>query len=239
MSFLVVAGTDTGVGKTVVTAALAALVRSRGAKVAVVKPAQTGLRRNEPGDLDEVRRLARVDDVHELVRLPDPLAPATAARRVGAQLPTVGKMARQIAELGDRDFVLVEGSGGLLVHLDHSGGTLADLASELGAPVLVVARAGLGTLNHVALTCEALRARGLSCAGIVIGAWPGEPDLASRCNRDDLAEYAGAPVLGVMPEDASVLDPVSFLAAAQGGLAGAAVLYDRPGHPGFPKEVLA
>ena len=72
------------------------------------------------------------------------------------------------------------------------GGTLADVAALLDAPVLVVARAGLGTLNHTALTCEALRARGLDCAGVVIGAWPREPDLAARCNLDDLPPYAAS-----------------------------------------------
>lgn len=239
MSFLAVTGTDTEVGKTVVTAALAGLARAGGVQVAVVKPVQTGVRRDELGDLDEVHRLTGVNDLHELVRLPDPLAPASAARRVGAKLPTVGEMSRQIAELGDRELVLVEGSGGLLVHLDDRGGTLADLAFELTAPLLVVARAGLGTLNHVALTCEAIRARGLSCAGIVVGAWPAKPDLAAFCNRDDLSEYARAPVLGAMPEAASALDPASFLTAAQAGLAGATFLFNRPAQAGLAQEILS
>ncbi len=65
--------------------------------------------------------------------------------------------------------------------------------------MLVVARAGLGTLNETALTCEALRARGLACAGVVIGAWPADPDLAARCNLEDLEAYAGAPLVGRLP----------------------------------------
>ena len=98
----------------------------------------------------------------------------------------------------DDELVLIEGAGGLLVHLDDDGGTIADVAQLLDAPLIVVARAGLGTLNHTALTFEAMRARGLRCAGIVIGSWPNDPDLAAECNLEDLAEIA--PVLGRIPE---------------------------------------
>jgi dethiobiotin synthetase len=214
---LVVAGTDTGVGKTVVTAALAALAHASGERVAVVKAVQTGVAPGEPGDVDEVRRLAAIEDVHELVRLFEPLAPATAARRGGGALLSVGEIAAAVERrAAGRDLVLVEGAGGLLVHLDGAGRTIADVAALLRAPVLVVARAGLGTLNHTALTCEALRAREVPCAGVVVGAWPQQPDLAARCNLEDLAVYAGAPVLGRLPENAGRLAPVPFLAAAHG-----------------------
>jgi dethiobiotin synthetase len=84
VSVLVVTGTGTGVGKTVVTAAVAALAAARGSRVAVVKPAQTGVDADEPGDLAEVRRLAGVTDLHELARYPDPLSPAAAARHMQA-----------------------------------------------------------------------------------------------------------------------------------------------------------
>jgi dethiobiotin synthase len=198
------------VGKTVVTAALAALVARRGLRVAVVKPAQTGVAPDEPGDAEEVRRLTGIEDVHELARYPDPLAPATAARRAGLTPPSVGEIADRIATLGNRDLVIVEGAGGLLVHLDGAGGTLADVAGLLGAPVVVVARAGLGTLNHTALTCGALRAAGLVCQGVVVGAWPAEPDLAAQTNLDDLGPYAGAPVLGRLPDGAAALSAAAF-----------------------------
>lgn len=218
MSVLVISGTDTGVGKTIVTAALAARARAEGRRVAVVKPVQTGVEPHEAGDLDEVRRLSGVEDVHELARFREPLAPATAAQREGLEPPTVAELAATIGELLDRDLVLVEGAGGLLVHLDAHGGTLADLASELDAAVVIVARAGLGTLNHTALTCEALRARGLRCAGVVIGAWPADPDLAASCNLEDLPRYAGAPITGRLPDHAAGLARDAFLAAAQNGL---------------------
>jgi len=110
--------------------------------------------------------------------------------------------------------VLVEGAGGLLVRLDAEGGTVADVAAELGAPVLLVVRAGLGTLSATALAAEALRARALACAGVVIGAWPAEPDLAARCNLGDLPAYAGVPVTGRLPEGAGALGRRAFLAMA-------------------------
>jgi dethiobiotin synthetase len=100
--------------------------------------------------------------------------------------------------------------GGLLVRFDDDGATLADVAAELAAPVLVVAPAGLGTLNMTALTAEALRARGLEQLGVVVGSWPGEPDLAARCNLADLPDAAGAPLLGVVPAGAGALAPVEF-----------------------------
>ena len=220
MNVVVVTGTDTGVGKTVVTAALAALARARGDHVAVVKPVQTGARPGEPGDLEDVRRLSGADDLHELARFPEPLAPATASRRAGVKTPSVEQMARAIAELSDRDLVLVEGAGGLLVHLDGHGGTLADLAALLGTPIVVVTRAGLGTLNAAALTCEALSARGVACAGVIVGAWPAEPGLAEQCNLEDLPRYAGAPLLGRLRAGAGQLSPGEFLLAAEADLAG-------------------
>jgi dethiobiotin synthetase len=216
---LCVAGTDTGVGKTVVTAAVAALVRERGHAVAVVKPVQTGVAPGEPGDLAAVERLAGVTDLHEFARYPEPLAPATAARRAGEPGPSTTHIVDRVQRLtADRDLVLVEGAGGLLVRLNAENGTLADVAARLDAPVLVVARAGLGTLNAVALTTEALASRGVACAGIIIGAWPADPDLAERCNLEDLPAYAGAPLLGRLPDGAGSLDPEAFLALARASI---------------------
>lgn len=218
MRQLVVAGTDTGVGKTIVTAAVAALANASGRRVAVVKPVQTGVAPDEPGDLHEVWRLSGVEDLHELARFADPLAPATAARRANRETPSVQQLAEAIGRLAARDLVLIEGAGGLLVHLDLEGGTLADLAAALRAPTIVVARAGLGTLNASALTCEALRARGVDCLGVVIGAWPADPDLAAACNLDDLPAYTGCPVLGRLPDGAGGLGRAEFLEAARAGL---------------------
>ncbi|MDJ1138090.1 dethiobiotin synthase [Streptomyces iconiensis] len=209
---LVVSGTGTDVGKTVTTAAVAACALSAGRSVAVLKPAQTGVGAGEPGDVAEVLRLAG-DGVTgvELARYPEPLAPETAARRAG--MPYVS--ARDVAEAAEKlaashDLVLVEGAGGLLVRFDAAGATLADAARLLRAPTLVVSAAGLGTLNSTALTVEALGARGLACAGVVVGSVPREPDLAVRCNLDDLAVCAGVPLCGVLPAGAGAVAPVEF-----------------------------
>ncbi|MGA4843378.1 dethiobiotin synthase [Streptomyces sp. G45] len=220
MSVLVVSGTGTEIGKTVTTAAVAAVALAAGRSVAVLKPAQTGVAPGEPGDVDEVVRLAgdRVTAV-ELARYPEPLAPSTAARRAGLPAVSPAEVAETAQKLAaSHDLVLVEGAGGLLVRFDEAGSTLADAARLLEAPVLVVAAAGLGTLNATALTGEALRARGLRQLGVVIGRWPAVPDLASRCNALEFAEVAGAPLLGAVPDGAGVLGGGEFRARAGGWL---------------------
>lgn len=214
--FLVVSGTGTAVGKTVVTAALAAVAVAAGDRVAVLKPAQTGVTADEPGDVDDVARLVPGVTTRELARYPDPLAPATAARRSGMRPVTpqaAAVTARTLAQ--QHDLVLVEGAGGLLVRFDDDGGTVADLARLLDAPVVVVVAAGLGTLNHTALTVEALHARELRCAGLVVGAWPAEPDLAQRCNLDDLPAITRVPVRGLLPEQLGRVSPDRFAAVAR------------------------
>jgi dethiobiotin synthetase len=216
MTLTIVSGTGTGVGKTIVTAALATLAAARGERVAVVKPVQTGIADGEEPDLDVVRRLSGVTDLHELARFPDPLSPEAAARTAGLPPLDMSYAATYIAALaGDRDQVIVEGAGGLLVRYDPSGSTITDLAARLGAPVLVVTAAGLGTLNHTALTLEALAARGLKCAGVVIGSWPAAPGLAERSNLVDLA----AVLTGSMPEGAGQLDKAAFAAVAASAVA--------------------
>ncbi|HVT65910.1 MAG TPA: dethiobiotin synthase [Mycobacteriales bacterium] len=219
MRRLVITGTGTEIGKTIVTAAVAALAHAAGERVAVVKAAQTGIEPGMESDMEVVERLSGVGDVHELIRFPAPLAPASAARLAGLPTPRVTELAHRVKLLDDRDLVLVEGAGGLLVRFDDEGGTIADLAAAINAAVVVVAPAGLGTLNATALTCEELRRRSLTCAGVVVGAWPTEPDLAARTNLEDLPDYAGAPLLGVLPTDLGTADRQAFLDAARAGLA--------------------
>ncbi|MFE1024991.1 dethiobiotin synthase [Streptomyces sp. NPDC058818] len=220
MPVLVITGTGTEIGKTVVTAAVAAAALAGGRSVAVLKAAQTGVRPDEPGDAQEVARLAGAVTAAEVARYPEPLAPGTAARRAG-RAPV---HPQEVAEAADKlatehDLVLVEGAGGLLVRFDATGGTLADVAGLLGAPVLLVASAGLGTLNTTELTARELRSRGLELPGVVIGSWPGAPDLASRCNLADLPVVAGAPLLGALPAGAGSLPPTVFRPTAPHWLA--------------------
>ncbi len=200
MTVLLVTGTDTGVGKTIVTAAVAAAAGAAGLRVAVVKPAQTGVGAGEESDVDTVRRLAAPDTAVTLSEYPDPLAPLAAARVSGRPAPVLPSVVRAVSELAEtHDLVLVEGAGGLLVPLGH-GWTAADLAVALRAPAVVVVRAGLGTLNHTALTLEALARRDIT-ARVAIGSWPAMPELVHRANLDDLP----GELAGVVPEDAGRL----------------------------------
>lgn len=221
MSVLFITGTGTEIGKTVTTAAIAAAELAAGRSVAVLKPAQTGVAADEPGDVAEVARLAGSGvTTAELARYPEPLAPATAARRAGLPPVRPYEIAEAAGKLAaEHDVVLVEGAGGLLVRFDETGATLADAAKALGAPMLMVAQAGLGTLNATALTALALRTAGIETPGVVIGSWPAEPDLASRCNVEDLPEAAGAPLLGIVPAGSGALPPARFQAQAPGWLA--------------------
>lgn len=213
--FVVVTGTSTGVGKTVATAALAATTP----RAVVVKPVQTG---GADGDSDarEVERLTGVP-TQEWTVLPEPLAPDTAARRAGVEIPTVATYAERLRAV-EAETVVVEGAGGLLVRLDAEGGTLLDLAallSDSGADVevVVVVAAGLGTLNHTELTVNALRDHGLTVRGLVVGSWPDSPGLAEHCNLEDLTRVA--PLLAVLPSGAGALDRDAFVAAAPGWFA--------------------
>ena len=216
---LIVSGTSTEVGKTVVTAAIAALAASHGHRVAVVKPAQTGEPPGPTGDLAVIRRLSGVTGTHELARFPAPLSPEAAARAAGQPPLDLAAAAVVIKQLRiEADLVLIEGAGGLLVRYDPAGRTIADLAVMLDAPVLVVTTPGLGTLNHTALTLEALSTRRLASAGVVIGAWPAEPGLAERANLTDLAVIAGQPLAGAIAAGAGQLSRADFLAAARAGL---------------------
>jgi dethiobiotin synthetase len=219
MAALVVTGTGTGVGKTVVTAAVAALARHRGGQVTAVKAAQTGVHAGEAGDLDEIARLAGLTDLREYARYPDPLSPAAAARRSGLPAIDLSHVAAHIIERSEAGgLVLVEGAGGLLVHYDEYGATIADLATMIDAAVLVVTEATLGTLNATALTLEALASRGIPLAGVVIGSWPEWPDLACRSNIADLERLGGGPLAGALPAGAGAAGAGAFLALARDAL---------------------
>ncbi|MFN8194670.1 MAG: dethiobiotin synthase [Nocardioidaceae bacterium] len=214
----VVTGTDTEIGKTIATAALA-VVRGAAGTVTVVKPVQTGVGRHDGGDAAEVHRLTGAS-TQEFTALEDALAPDTAALVRGRHIPPVAEYADRIRVLADfHDHVLVEGAGGLLVRLDNQGGTVLDLAEACAAEVVVVTSPRLGTLNHTELTVNALRARGIEPAGLVIGAWPHRPGLVEECNADDLPRLTGLPVLATIPEGAGGLTREEFRERAPGWFA--------------------
>jgi dethiobiotin synthetase len=215
---VLVTGTDTDVGKTVVTAAIAAAALAAGLRVAVVKPGQTGTSLGGPTDIDLVNRLAGPHTTRTLASYPDALAPLAAARF--AELPPLElyEVVDAIrAEAGNHDLVLVEGAGGLLVPMGvrPSGDpwTFADLAVTLAVPTIVVTRAGLGTLNHTALTLEALERRAVP-VGVILGAWPAEPELVHWANLSELVPH----LVGALPDGAGAMDPGVFRRSAPGWL---------------------
>jgi dethiobiotin synthetase len=197
MDGVLVTGTDTGVGKTLVAAALA---KSRPG-VTYVKPAQTGLAADTP-DVEVVRAIAGCP-VRQGRGFDEALAPAVAASRAKVAL----RRADLLAPFHGLDLVVGEGAGGLLVELGTDGTTLADLAVDLDLPLVVVVRPGLGTLNHTRLTLEAAWARGITVLGLVVNGYPAAPDLATTTN---LAVLEGmAPLLAVVP---CLADPTDITA---------------------------
>jgi dethiobiotin synthetase len=200
VTVLVVTGTDTGVGKTVATAALACHARLAGLDVAVCKPVQTGAADGDD-DLAEVERLSGVSELVSGWRYPEPLAPVAAAVRAGMALPTRTELVSLVRAMdAPGRLTMVEGAGGLLVELGADGVTLRDLAVDLGAAVLVVVAPGLGTLNHTTLTVESLATQNVRCAGVVVGSWPTDPGTAEASNREALDRIAS--VRAVLPAGA-------------------------------------
>lgn len=201
-----VMGTDTGVGKTVVTAAIALAARGQGRTVAPLKPAQTGDDGAITGDAEFVASVLGLDEPYENLcpyRLRAPLAPAVAAQLEGVRLDP-GAVVRAHAALSARyDLVLVEAAGGALVPFSD-GVDMAALAGMLGLAVVVVIRPGLGTLNHTLLTLEALHRRGLTVLGTVISGYPAEPGLDAVTNPQVLARISPVPLLGVIPHDPAI-----------------------------------
>jgi len=211
MGFAVfVTGTDTEVGKTVVAAGLAMAFSRRGIDVGVMKPAVTGCRTRKgkriSEDVDYLVRASDSKDDPELVcpcMLRDPLAPETAARREGVRID-IRKIFRAFKRLREKhEALVVEGAGGLFVPIKRKY-FMIDMIAALGSPIVLVARPGLGTINHTLLSCEAARARDIGIAGVVINDYPRKPSLAERTNPEAIRRYAGAPLLGVLPRISGV-----------------------------------
>jgi len=213
-----VTGTDTGVGKTVLTAAIVASLRARGVAVRPLKPLITGL--DEPPDPDwppDHILLARAAGVPSeavaLFSFGPPVSPHLAAALAGRAVdPRALREAVTRAAAG-AEVSVIEGVGGLLVPL-ADGYDVRALARELGLPVLIAARPGLGTINHTLLTLEAARAAELRVAGVVMTPWPPEPGALERSNRDTVARL-GAVTVSVLPPIARA-DPGLLADAARG-----------------------
>jgi len=197
-----VAATDTGVGKTVVTAAMALALRERGQSVGVFKPVQSGFDRDDPdGDTMLLRRWLELDVMPESLNVAAysrPLAPLVAARFAGEEI-RLGPIVERSQQLSKQyDAVLVEGAGGLLVPVGETW-TIADLAVALDYPLIIVARAALGTVNHTLLTVRVARSLGLRVAGVVLNASSEGGDASNASNHDLIAEFGDVDVLGPLP----------------------------------------
>lgn len=193
---LIVYGTDTGVGKTVVTAALAAAAGVAGHAVRVLKPAQTGAASDD--DAATVDALAGVGVARTGWRLQAPLAPAVAARLEGRALEPRQLMAWVRRESLRSGLTLVETAGGVAVELVE-GFDMAALGARLRYPGLVVCRPGLGTLNHTVLSVEHLRAAQAPIAGLVVSGMPAEPGPAESTNLAELSRLTRLPLIAVLP----------------------------------------
>jgi dethiobiotin synthetase len=196
-----VTGTDTGVGKTVVACALARALRRRGVDVGAMKPIETGVSEAGPLDAIALREAAGGTDALDDVcpqRFRLPAAPTVAAAAEGRTVD-LGAVDAAFARLAARhELLVVEGAGGLLAPA-ADGASMADLAARLRLPLLVVARASLGTVNHTRLTLESARLRGLEVAGLVVSYATGPLSDADAANLGALREAPGAPLVGEIP----------------------------------------
>ena len=193
-----VTGTDTGAGKTVLTAALCAAMRASGVPVAAFKPVATGITAAPEGDWPHDHELlahvtgARPADVCSRTFEPA-VSPHLAAQLAGTAIDLGELLAAARAAAARADVLVVEGVGGLLapLTLEHS---VRDFAVMLGLPVVVAARPGLGTISHALLTLEAARAASLDVRAVVLTPWPREPEVIHRSNRETIAQLGGVEV---------------------------------------------
>jgi dethiobiotin synthetase len=219
MNGLFFTATDTGVGKTIVAAAVARVLRGQGRDCRVCKPVATGASQINGRWLSEdtIRLGEGAGQTGEWEQITpwtfaEPVAPPVAARLAGVVLTLNALVAAVRNRYQPGSVVLVEGVGGLLCPLTERE-TIADLAVALGLPLIVVTRRSLGTLNHTLLTLEAARTRGLSVAGIVVNETAPATTVADRTNVEELARRTSIPILAVVPyQDKSPVDVSPALA---------------------------
>ncbi|HET7418287.1 MAG TPA: dethiobiotin synthase [Solirubrobacterales bacterium] len=192
-----VTGTGTEVGKTVVAAVIARTLAAEGRRVAVFKPAVTGL--EEEGETDHalLRRASGSQQSDEEIapyRYDPPASPHLAAALAGEEIRPERLREAALAVAASAEAIVCEGVGGLLVPLSPDY-LVRDLAADLGYPLVIVAAPGLGTINHTMLTVEAARSAGLEVAAIVLNPWPEQPTEIEASNRETIADLSGLPVL--------------------------------------------
>ncbi|MDP2991919.1 MAG: dethiobiotin synthase [Deltaproteobacteria bacterium] len=203
-----ITGTDTGVGKTVITALLALLYQEAGVKVGLEKPVITGVKAGEDaalaGDLAFLQKALSTGErpVYSYAFTPA-VSPHLAAALAGIFIDPARIEADHVRLSSRCDAVLVEGAGGLLVPLNDNC-LMADLAARLKLPLLIVSRPSIGTINHTLLTVSCAQARGLEVVGVVINNYPARPGPAEADNPGAIEKFAGVPVLAIVPHITSL-----------------------------------
>ena len=198
-----VTGTGTEVGKTVVAAAIARTLAAEGKRVAVFKPAVTGLDEGVETDHELLRRASGSDQSDEEIapyRYGPPASPHLAAALADEEIDPERLRAAAASAADEADAIVCEGVGGFLVPLSPTY-LVRDLAIELGYPLVVVAAPGLGTINHTLLTIEAARGAGMEVRAVVLNPWPAEPSEIERSNRETIATLGEVEVLTLPPID--------------------------------------
>jgi dethiobiotin synthetase len=209
-SGLFITGTDTGIGKTYVGALILAELRRRGVKAAGFKPIACGAGgRNDARIYRKLMDNEQPLDVINPVYLRKPLAPSVAARLERKRISFRRIFASYELLAGNYDVLLVEGAGGLLVPI-RDDYFVADLAKQLGLPVLIVARLALGTINHTLLTVRQARSMGLKIAGLLLNDTTGRCGLAEKTNVIEVPKLSGVPLLAVVRRGAKRLDLSQF-----------------------------
>jgi dethiobiotin synthetase len=200
-----VTGTDTEVGKTIVAAALARTLAAEGKRVHVFKPCVTGLEEAGEKDHELLRRASGSDQSDAEIapyRYQPPASPHLAAAIAGEEIDPGRLRAVAAAAADGADALVCEGVGGLLVPLAPRY-LVRDLAADLGHPLVIAARPGLGTINHTLLTIEAARAAGLAVAAVVLTPWTDRPTEIELSNRETIASLGAVEVLTLPPLDLS------------------------------------
>jgi dethiobiotin synthetase len=218
-----VTGTDTGVGKTWIAAGITAVLRRWGLSACYFKPVQSGCPEENgrliPTDARFAQELAGLAEPLEIltpITLRLPLAPGVAAAREGVTVDLDRIAQARVALAGRYDLLVTEGAGGLYVPLKDTDFLVLDMIKWLRAPLIVVARAGLGTINHTVLTVKAAQQAGVPVAGVVINRYPEKPSLAEETNPEVIAALTDVPILGKVPEIRDIASPegkTTFLAA--------------------------
>jgi dethiobiotin synthetase len=220
-----VSGTDTGVGKTLVATALIAALRHHGLDVGAFKPIETGVGPDGPADAILLRRAAGIDDpISDICpqHFSLPAAPTVAAEAEGRCVDLAAIDAAFARVTARHEFVVVEGAGGLLVPAAERT-TMADLAGRFGLPLVIVARAALGTINHTLLTLEAAAVRGIPVLGVVISHADGKLSDADRMNVQALREGLGRRLIGEIPPLPSGVEPALGCVDVRGMLSAAPI----------------